>query len=151
MSAVSTHFVPRGRNTSIVQVCSYVDKRMEGTLRCMTLEEDLRFGSLMQFLALMDAVMDLDNQPQRSVEPRVFSAPVSDVIGGARRAGKKVPPIATFQISVLFRQNASWQGDILWVDRDMESQFRSALELIGLLDNALTVSLEKREKVGRRT
>ena len=117
----------------------------------MTLEEDLRFGSLMQFLALMDAVMDLDNQPQRSVEPRVFSAPVSDVIGGARRAGKKVQPIATFQISVLFRQNASWQGNILWVDRDMESQFRSALELIGLLDNALTVSLEKREKVGRRT
>ena len=151
MSAVSSHFVPRGRNTSIVQVCSYVDKRMEGTLRCMTLEEDLQFGNLMQFLALMDAVMDLDNQPQRSVEPRVFSASASDVIEEARRARKKAPPIATFRISVLFRQNASWQGNILWVDRDMESQFRSALELIGLLDNALTVSLEKREKVGRRT
>ena len=137
MSAVSTHFVPRGRNTSIVQVCSYVDKRMEGTLRCMTLEEDLRFGSLMQFLALMDAVMDLDNQPQRSVEPRVFSAPVSEVIGGARRAGKKVPPIATFQISVLFRQNASWQGTLVWKEKEREVEFRSALEMIMLVDNAL--------------
>ena len=102
----------------------------------------------MQFLALMDAIMDLDNQPQRSVEPRVFSAPASNVLDAARWERQKAQPIATFRISVLFRQNASWQGTVLWVDRDMESQFRSALELIGLMDNALSVSLEKPERQG---
>ena len=54
--------------------------------------------------------------------------------------------IATFQISILFRQNASWQGNVLWVDENMESQFRSALELVSLMDNALSVSLEKADR-----
>ena len=116
----------------------------------MRLDEEFQFTSLMQFLALMDAIMDLDNHPQRSVEPRVFSAPVSNVLNEARWSRQKPQPIATFWISVLFRQNASWQGTVLWADRDMESQFRSALELISLLDNALSVTVEKMEKVEQR-
>ena len=148
MPVISSHFAPRGRNTSIVQVFSYEDKRLDGALQSMRLDEEFQFTSLMQFLALMDAIMDLDTHPQRSVEPRVFSAPTSNVLNAARWERQKVQPIATFRISVLFRQNASWQGTVLWVDRDMESQFRSALELIGLIDNALTVSLEKTERQG---
>lgn len=148
MPVISSHFAPRGRNTSIVQVFSYEDKRLDGALRSMRLDEEFQFTGLMQFLALMDAIMDLDNQPQRSVEPRVFSAPASNVLDAARWERQKAQPIATFRISILFRQNASWQGTVLWVDRDMESQFRSALELIGLMDNALSVSLEKPERQG---
>ena len=143
MPVISSHFAPRGRNTSIVQVFSYEDKRLDGALRSMRLDEEFQFTGLMQFLALMDAIMDLDNQPQRSVEPRVFSAPASNVLDAARWERQKAQPIATFRISVLFRQNT-----VLWVDRDMESQFRSALELIGLMDNALSVSLEKPERQG---
>ena len=62
MSAISSHFMPKGRNTSIVQVCSYKEKCMEGTLRFLRLEQECPFRNLMQFLSLMDAVMDLDNQ-----------------------------------------------------------------------------------------
>lgn len=146
MSAISSHFMPKGRNTSIVQVCSYKEKCMEGTLRFLRLEQECPFRNLMQFLSLMDAVMDLDNQPQRSVEPRVFGSAMSNALKEAHGECGKTQPIATFQISILFRQNASWQGNVLWVDENMESQFRSALELVSLMDNALSVSLEKADR-----
>jgi len=50
--------------------------------------------------------------------------------------------IATFKVRVLFRQNASWQGSVAWLDGKQEQGFRSALELFMLLDNALTSGQE---------
>lgn len=150
MAVISSHFAPKGRNTSVVQIYSYTNKCMEGMLRCAKLDQNLGFENLMQFLVLMDAVMDLDNQPQRGVEPRAFAAPADHILECAARERKRGSPITTFRVSVLFRQNASWQGSVLWVDRDMESQFRSALELISLLDNALSVTVENTEKVEQR-
>ena len=57
-------------------------------------------------------------------------------------AGGGAKPLATFRVSVLFRQNASWQGTLLWTERAVDAQFRSVLELIRLLDSALTEELE---------
>ena len=50
--------------------------------------------------------------------------------------------MATFQLRVLFRQNASWQGSLIWVDQRMDAQFRSVLELVRLMDSALTMKEE---------
>ena len=46
--------------------------------------------------------------------------------------------MATFKLSILFRQNSSWQGSVLWLEEDSEAQFRSALELVKLIDSVLT-------------
>lgn len=49
--------------------------------------------------------------------------------------------IASFCISVLSRQGASWQGRIIWLPVWGHSQtiyFRSALELLGLMNEALS-------------
>lgn len=43
----------------------------------------------------------------------------------------------TFIIRVQYRQNASWQGSVQWVEGGKEQHFRSALELIKLMDEAL--------------
>lgn len=43
----------------------------------------------------------------------------------------------TFVINVLFRQNASWQGNIQWVNQNKTQSFRSTLELLKLMDSAL--------------
>ena len=47
---------------------------------------------------------------------------------------------ATFTIRVQFRQNATWQGTIAWMENKKIQQFRSALEMIKLMDNALAES-----------
>lgn len=43
----------------------------------------------------------------------------------------------TFLIDIYNRQNATWQGTVTWINRDEKQHFRSALELIKMIDNAL--------------
>ena len=43
----------------------------------------------------------------------------------------------TFEISVKFMQNSTWQGQIHWVDKNLKQNFRSALEMLKLMDEAL--------------
>ncbi len=43
----------------------------------------------------------------------------------------------TFLINVKYRQNASWQGTIKWLEANTEKNFRSTLELIKLMDDAV--------------
>ena len=35
------------------------------------------------------------------------------------------------------QQNSTWQGSVTWVDEQREQYFRSALELLKLIDGAL--------------
>lgn len=50
--------------------------------------------------------------------------------------GKKSPR-ETFVVQVLNTQNATWQGTVTWTDGRRSESFRSALELIRLMDSAL--------------
>lgn len=45
--------------------------------------------------------------------------------------------IASFTVSVLFRQNHTLQGRLVWHETSMETVFRSALELVYLMDDIL--------------
>ena len=42
-----------------------------------------------------------------------------------------------FVIQIDRCENATWQGSILWTEKNVTQQFRSALELIKLVDSAL--------------
>lgn len=53
---------------------------------------------------------------------------------GREEPGKR----ATFVVSVFFRQNATWQGTVRWLDRDLVRKFRSTLELVSLMEDALS-------------
>ena len=44
---------------------------------------------------------------------------------------------SAFVIRILDRQNATWQGTVTWADRNETQPFRSALELIRMIDSAL--------------
>lgn len=50
------------------------------------------------------------------------------------KAGEK----ATFIIQVQFRQNASWQGTITWAEKKKTMRYRSTLEMLKLMDEALS-------------
>jgi hypothetical protein len=50
----------------------------------------------------------------------------------AKSSGRK-----TFVVQILNRQNATWQGLITWTEGQQTQSFRSALELIKLIDSAL--------------
>lgn len=43
----------------------------------------------------------------------------------------------TFVVHIKYRQNASWQGQVMWAEKRQTCSFRSALELLKLIDSAL--------------
>ncbi len=45
--------------------------------------------------------------------------------------------IALFHIQILFREHYTWQGRLIWKDRNQEIVFHSAIELIQMLDELL--------------
>jgi len=44
----------------------------------------------------------------------------------------------TFEITVEFMRNATWQGKICWLEKNKNQNFRSAFEMLKLMDEALT-------------
>lgn len=43
----------------------------------------------------------------------------------------------TFVVQVAYQQNGTWQGTVKWTDRNREEHFRSTLELIKMIDDAV--------------
>ena len=100
------------------------------------------FHSLVQLLLQIEQLLDSINYPQAYTAKRTF-APTSDLHlsggdPGQSRTGRK----ATFLIKLMFRQHASWQGSVTWVEGKGEQTFRSVLELVLLMDSALGGCLE---------
>jgi len=53
----------------------------------------------------------------------------------------------TFEIMVRYRQNATWQGQIHWLEKNQHQNFRSVLEMLKLMDEALTEGEENAASV----
>lgn len=56
---------------------------------------------------------------------------------GSETRASVAPGGATFLVRILFRQNATWQGTIQWLDGKTNRPFRSLLEMILLINEAL--------------
>ena len=58
---------------------------------------------------------------------------------------KKRSEQGAFLIQISHTQNATWQGTINWLDENKQQPFRSTLELIKLIDNAMGTPLVQTE------
>ena len=48
--------------------------------------------------------------------------------------------LATFLVCVTSRQNASWQGDVVWMEQQIRKHFCSDMELVVFVDDAVKKS-----------
>lgn len=95
------------------------------------------FESLSQFLIRMEALLEETQIPQSYTSHRTFSSILRpDEDGGFTHQSRRGTK-ATFELQVLFRQHSSWQGVVIWKERNVEQSFRSVLELVILMDSAL--------------
>ena len=58
---------------------------------------------------------------------------------------------STFLIRIYFKQHANWQGTIQWLEADKTVPFRSVLELIALLNEAVDKNLPANEGLDFRS
>lgn len=137
MENMPSRFVPYEMQTTLIKVTSYEQKNLCGYLSNPYFKGDLYFNGFIPMLQRMEEMLDSLRFPQRSMEQRTFDTESLRAQPLPMRDTGRKNPIAIFKLRVLFRQNASWQGDVVWVDRKAAAQFRSVLELIGILDSAL--------------
>ena len=52
----------------------------------------------------------------------------------------------TFIVKVYRCQNGTWQGRLIWADKNESEHFRSALELMKMMDQALDASQESKSE-----
>lgn len=96
-----------------------------------------RFDSLSQLLLRTEGLLERAGGVQAFTTPRIFALakPLEDAPCDAGELTRG--NAATFEMRVLFRQHASWQGELLWLEKNTWQNFRSVLELITLMDSAL--------------
>jgi Holliday junction resolvase-like predicted endonuclease len=101
------------------------------------------FASECELLFAADMLCDDMQYPQASFSSRSFG------MKGAKTVVRKADDFvdgeiediinqekATFVVHIQFRQSATWQGSITWVEKDRTQNFRSALEMLKLMDEA---------------
>jgi len=134
---------------------------IRGVLQSQYLEAPFVFYDLLRMIEKMEEVFDLKGFPQAFLKPRTFV--------GAKRAVRKNNQLmnnamkdimdsknaegldgikCTFEIAVRFRQNATWQGQITWAEKNLKQNFRSVLEMLRLMDEALMEDVKDMKVVG---
>ena len=130
---------PKGNQyrTTLVCVDSYQNGVPQGRFFNPAQPQGAAFCSLLQFFAEVDHLLDQMRLPQSFTRSRSFDPPPPERKPAVQLDLYPQGRLATFSLRVLFRQNASWQGEIRWLDSGQTQYFRSALELAFLIDSAL--------------
>jgi hypothetical protein len=123
--------------STIVCIDSYENKIPTGRIFNPYLDGAECFGSLMQFLLYMEDLLDEMSFPQSFNARRTFTPTERLPVAKSSDTGEQRGEEATFALRILFRQNASWQGSLVWLETGQEESFRSVLELLMLMHSAL--------------
>jgi len=123
--------------TFLIYIDSYDNNIPVGRLYNPHFDEKYKFESLTQLLLKIEQSLDVENMPQASQQVRTFCPSSIIRINSWEESYSDSGKLATFDIEVLFRRNASWQGSIMWLEEGKKQNFRSVLELIVLINSAL--------------
>lgn len=129
-------------------VCNCIDSRqsasLQGRIYHSHSKEPFYYKDVDQMLLFMDDFFECINFPMASTQSRSFKKTKGDTTGkgGVKRMqdsniANHKGNTATFVVQVQYRQNSTWQGKVVWADQNKTLYFRSALELIRLIDSAV--------------
>lgn len=142
--------IRRRQSISCVLLCidSYEELKHQGRFYTVTSLEPIYFNDALQLCKSLEIHLTSHKIPQHTHEFRSFTKrklqknEVKIMMDNTilqqlpNEAGTK----GTFVVHVQFRQNASWQGKIQWVDGKKSQSFRSTLEMLKLIDDALSAT-----------
>ncbi len=113
----------------------------------------VRVSSEEQLLFQLEDLFDELRFPFSGTNPRLFTQQFHTPVKEERKQVmsdqellEKHGELGTFIIRVQHRQNSSWQGRITWVDEDKTMNFRSAWEMMKLIDSAMEQYKEDKDK-----
>jgi len=115
----------------------------------------IQFHSQHELIVNIDTLCDQLDYPQAALRVRSFWPKRKRAVHRKemrRQLSKEQLSVnrgnmATFLVHVKYRQNATWQGTVLWAEENKQAHFRSALELIKLMDSAVEEILPDQESL----
>ena len=123
--------------STVVCVDSYDNGVLAGRIYNPYLAGGVGFRSVMEFLTRMEDLLDQMQFPQSFAAVRSFPPAPRPAEESPPEPGVQEGKLGTFVVRVMFRQNASWQGSVSWLEGRRDESFRSVLELLMLLNSAL--------------
>lgn len=132
-------------------------------------KEETSFPDSATLIIEMERFYDAIGYPQAAIKTRKFierkggRIPAKEhmaVISDGQALIQLRGNLATFLVGVTSRQNASWQGDVVWMEHEIRKHFCSDMDLMVFVDeavkkaecnalfNAVYDNLYKREKGG---
>ena len=145
------------RNLICVCIDDNKDADYQGLIYHQYADEPISFNGIASMILEMENLFDEWDFPQRGLAERKFDKkkenhkrPVSETeddrlkieiisdTHGVRNVQNKKGKLATFVIQVVYRQDASWQGHVIYQEDNEKLDFNSALELIKIIDRAVT-------------
>ncbi len=133
-------------NLIVVGVDDYQYGNFSGQYWDQYSEGPHKYDSAIQLLTELDQFFDEIDFPQRAMVPRSFKVRNIDFAQKFNKNAEKKLIMkqiegkgdkGTFIVQVKYRQNATWQGQVVWAEENKKVHFRSALELLQLMDSAL--------------
>lgn len=123
--------------TILVCVDDCRDDSPDGRIYSPYCDHVIPFRGTMQFLMETEKLLNSMNFPQSFEMTRAFRpVPRGEETPSAEEGEQRNGKVATFALRVLFRQNASWQGSVTWLEEKRDESFRSTLELLMLMHSA---------------
>lgn len=127
----------------ILCVDYYRDEKINGRIYHRYQTEPIRIGGMLEAVFEIDAFFDRLGYPFPGTEIHYFiKHEKTQRIKMTRKLSdeeilKNNGEQGTFIIRVEQRQHSSWQGRVTWVEEGKTENFRSALELLKMIDGAL--------------
>lgn len=131
---------------NIISICidDIVNGNPKGRLYHCYAQHPVIFDDICNIVLKIEDLYDDINFPQSATKLRHFFDKEIEPFG--KELKKKMTPQevttqkgskGTFVVHVQYRQNSTWQGSIVWADKNVTKNFRSTLELLKLIDGAL--------------
>lgn len=119
-----------------------------GRLASVYLPEPVRFHTAGELMHIADGLLDEIGTAPRYEERRNFPS-IGPPAHSRKEPGRAPRSIhfeegarATFEVQVYFRRNATWQGEVRWVEQGEHEMFRSVMELFHMISDAVTFGSE---------
>ena len=124
--------------TTMICIDSYEKSVPAGRFYNQHCPDGIDFYGAIDLIKKMETMLDEMSFPQSFSAIRSFAEKPLVALNGTTNEVTYKGKTATFSVRVLFRQNTSWQGSISWLEGKREETFRSVLELLLLIDSAVT-------------
>jgi hypothetical protein len=122
--------------SSILAINEYDDTHFSALLYNEYWEGTKEIRSIQEFIKVLDELFGNEGFPMESYQKRSFLSNDEGVKGSKVGTGSvKNGKLGTFSIEIQYRNNATWQGTVTWIEKNNKEFFRSALELFFLIDS----------------